>query len=377
MALPSPSTRIPARYCEHLGPRSSHSALETCYSSSLTPLTVKLTKRLRLHFKLAWRLPLDGMNLIPYSLDPDVHYELLSKRGLAVAPFPTPRYSHLLDLNLDESTKWQMDSEIPEREDAVEFWMNEITMAVSNQALPFVLELQQTIFGKGTFIVKTEDRRSSLLAQPPNLMRSNADRTNKYNKHLLLSTFVITNFIDSPEDSPSFAITFFVRRNGTHAFINCCEQSLSNSNTWNGSSITFSQQDRHQKYFSKTVADVASYLHSKGYYGCVGIDVLEDKLGKQWVVDMNVRPPGSLILGLVKGFLSVDRDFDEASLLSSVKVKATKETFLGKLSEEFDEGRLIMLAWYEDLNHKVNWTSLIISGKTKEAVNNLIQRIDE
>lgn len=92
---------------------------------------------------------------------------------------------------------------------------------------------------------------------------------------------------------------------------------------------------------------------------------------------MNVRPPVSLILGLVKGFLSVDRGFDEASLLSTVRVDMAKQSFLERFAKEFDDGRLIMIACYEDLEAKVNWTSLVIGGTTKENVNSLIKQVEE
>ncbi|KAE8440476.1 hypothetical protein EG329_007442 [Mollisiaceae sp. DMI_Dod_QoI] len=321
-------------------------------------------------FKLAPRLPMDGMDRLPHILHPDIHYELLSKRGLAIATFLTPR-SHLLDLNIDAP---QSESAI--FRDPIKTWKDEVLQTISNRPIPFVLKLQQTILGKGTYIIKTEKARCSLVSKLPSLMSSNASRTNKTNNHLMPATLIITDFVDCPETgSPSFAITFFVRRNGTHIFINCCEQILSEHYSWDGSSITFSQQDEFEKHFSKTVSDVSRYLQSKGYYGCVGIDVLEDKEGKQWVVDMNVRPPGSLVLGLVKGFLSTERGFDEASLLSSVRINGTKQEFLKKFSKEFAEGHLIMTACYHDTDHDVSWISLIVGGKTKEDIRSLTARL--
>ena len=37
---------------------------------------------------------------------------------------------------------------------------------------------------------------------------------------------------------------------------------------------------------------IGAFLFSRGYYGPVGIDVVEDTHGGQWVVDMNARTPG-------------------------------------------------------------------------------------
>ncbi|KUJ19706.1 uncharacterized protein LY89DRAFT_568995, partial [Mollisia scopiformis] len=325
--------------------------------------------------KLAPRLPLDGMDSLPHALHPDIHYELLSKRGLAIAEgsFATP-CSRLLDLKVDWESQDGESSAAPT--ETVQSWMNEVVEAISERSIPFVLKLQQTIFGKGTYIVKSEEARSTLLSELKGLMDFNAGRTTKSNHHLMPATFVLTDFVDCPEGgSPSFAITFFVRRDGSHTFINCCEQTLSVHYTWDGSFISFAEQDRLSKHFSQTITEVSGYLHGKGYYGCVGIDVLEDRHGKQWVVDLNVRPPGSLILGLVKGFLYKDRGFNEASLLSAMRISTPKEVFINKFSTEFAEGRVIMTAWYCDLDHNVNWTSLIVGGETKEAVKGVIARL--
>lgn len=326
--------------------------------------------------KLATRLPLDGMEHLPHTLHPDIHYELLSKRGLAVAKehFATPE-SLLLDLKID----WHLweEGNSAAVEERIKLWMEEVLTAAQDRPVPFVLKLQQTTFGKGTYIVKTEEARNALLSELQGLLDYNASRTTKFNQHLHPATIVITDFVDCPEGGyPSYALTFWVRRDGTYIFINCCEQTLSAHYTWDGSAITFSKQEHFSKYFAKTISDVTSYLHTKGYYGCVGIDVLEDKQGKQWVVDMNVRPPGSLILGLLKNFLAVERGFDDASLLSAIRTKKTKEEFMAKLEKEFMEGRLIMIAWYEDTPNEVSWTSLIVAGETKEEVRKLVERLD-
>jgi hypothetical protein len=325
--------------------------------------------------KLAPRLPMDGMDNLPHTLHPDVHYELLSKRGLAIAKesFATPE-SRLLDLKVD----WELfeQGHSAAATNMIRAWMAEVIEAIGERPIPFVLKLQQTIFGKGTYIVKTEDARSQLQSELQGLLDFNANRTTKHNHHLMPATFVMTDFVDCKEGgSPSFAITFFVKRDGSHTFINCCEQTLSVHYTWDGSTITFCEQDHFSKYFDQTISDVASFLHAKGYYGCAGIDILEDKQGKQWVVDLNVRPPGSLILGLVKGFLVDERGFNEASLLSAMRLITTKDNFMAKFSKEFAEGRLIMTAWYDDIDHHVGWTSLIVAGETKEEVGSLVGRL--
>lgn len=53
--------------------------------------------------------------------------------------------------------------------------------------------------------------------------------------------------------------------------------------------------------FSALMNKVGALLFARGYYGPVGVDVLEDAHDGQWVVDMNVRTPGSLPVGVLNG----------------------------------------------------------------------------
>jgi hypothetical protein len=123
----------------------------------------------------------------------------------------------------------------------------------------------------------------------------NLGRTNISNLHLRRATFVLSDFVTSNvHTSINFGITSFLKRDRTPTFIRCMAQSMNEDNCWDGASIMFSDQDRLEQHFSKTIRDVADFLNSKEYYGVVGIDVLEDVKGKQWAVDMNVRLLGSL-----------------------------------------------------------------------------------
>lgn len=332
--------------------------------------------------KLAVRLPLDGMANIPHLMDPDLHYEVLSKRGLAQSTITTPS-CQILDLGTDAQIYEQQlrYKQIhchgnPLLEKVVQKWKNDVKEAILTKPLPFVVKLQQTIFGKGTFIVKTSSDRAKLLFRLPAILQYNLSRTNVLNLHLRPATFIVSDFVTcSANANISYAITFFVKCDGTPEFICCVTQNMGEDNCWEGASITFSDQDRLERHFSKNIRDVASYIHSKGYFGTMGIDVLEDVQGTQWVVDMNVRPPGSLILGLLKGFLSRDRGFNESQLISILKTRKSKEEILEMFGNEVANSSVIITAWYKDIETGINWTSFIISGDAKVDVQRLVEKL--
>jgi hypothetical protein len=330
--------------------------------------------------KLAPRLPLDGMQKVSHILDPDIHYELLSKRGLAISTITTPAVK-LIDLGTDSEIQEKRDysyqkmypgfyyPDIPLSNHTIQKWKDETLEAITFKTLPFVVKLQQTLYGDGTFIVTTEEKRQSVINRLPSIWHHNLSRTNASNLHLRPATMIVSEFVTSkPGQQISWAITFFVRRDGGATFISCCPQIFTEEDTWDGASITYSAQDTYEQQFAKAVSEVASYLNVKGYYGCVGIDVLEDVNGKQWVVDLNVRPPGSLILGLLKGYLYHERGFNESILYSQIETKWTKEKFLEEFHDQLATGRIVITAWYDDIENQVGFTSLAISGKDREEV---------
>lgn len=329
--------------------------------------------------RLVVRLPADALAAFPHVLHPDVHYELLSKRGLALSGLVTPACK-LIDLDGDLFLRECVDDPKAQRarnggSAAMEQWVVKAITLVTSEPLPFVLKLQQTTFGKGTFIVKTESDRSQLLAVLPAMLEYNLRSTNESNLHLKAASLVITEYI-ACSNPASFAVTFFVNRDGSHVFVGCAKQDLEDdSSSWAGASISYLDQDRLQQHFAATVADVARFLHLRGYYGTVGIDVLEDDFGTQWVVDLNVRPPGSLVLSLLRAFLSDARGLHDARLVASTKCDLPRDALVRALAPEFAESRVILVGWVDDLLEGGAWMSLVVSGESPSRVSDLLDRI--
>jgi hypothetical protein len=105
--------------------------------------------------------------------------------------------------------------------------------------------------------------------------------------------------------------------------------------------------------------------------------VLEDGQGEQWIVDLNVRPTGSFVLGLLKGFLSNQRGLRDALLVSSTWCAFPQEEFIRNLAQEFAEGKVIIVAWVEDDVSGDCWASLVVGAKTKNGLAELWQNIKQ
>ncbi|KAI9049681.1 hypothetical protein LZ554_005838 [Drepanopeziza brunnea f. sp. 'monogermtubi'] len=303
---------------------------------------------------LAARLPLDGMEDMRSVIDPDLLYELLSKRGLALSTLNTPA-CHLINLgNDDQIQKMQLatkgrhslDGEALFSSEIINEWKNEVIGTIINRPLPFVVKLQQTLAGIGTFVIKKDKDKKRLLADLPSRLDTSLQRANLGNIHLRPNTIIISEF------------------------------NMSDANLWDGASITYSDQEGLEQRFRPSVQDTSAFLQIKGYFGAVGIDIMEGADGRQWIVDLNVRPPGSLVLGLLKKFLSEDRGLDEARLISTMSTRVSKVRFWEALGKELAAGRVIVTAWFEDLETGKNFASLVIAGKDKAAVNELAEIVE-
>ena len=94
----------------------------------------------------------------------------------------------------------------------------------------------------------------------------------------------------------------------------------------------------------------------------MGVDVLEDGHGGQWVVDMNVRTPGSLPVGVLKGHFSTERGLHVGYMLSGIRLPYSRDKFLEHFRVQFEEGRIVIIAWSEEVPVGVSWANLAMGG---------------
>ena len=76
------------------------------------------------------------------------------------------------------------------------------------------------------------------------------------------------------------------------------------------------------------IEPVGRYLHSVGYFGVVGIDILCDRFGQQFLVDVNPRLTG------ISPFLMASRMFAQDGLRHGVYRASC--SFPGSMSELFE-----------------------------------------
>ena len=105
--------------------------------------------------------------------------------------------------------------------------------------------------------------------------------------------FIITELIDIDRN---VACHFFIHPNGEGiTWFGCNEIRLTEDGSWSpDSTIVIGDQEYLKDMQLPFVHDVVSYCQSHNFWGFCGVDVLFDKSGKGYLVDVNPRVTGSL-----------------------------------------------------------------------------------
>jgi ATP-grasp domain len=308
-------------------------------------------------------LPSDGLAHLPHHTDPDDHYELLTKRALALSGLPTPN-AQLIDFGRPE-TGW--DSETLN---------NEVARAIStihHRVRPFVLKSNSSGGSRGTYLVRTLADQAAVEKDVRNLLRSELQNLSLGNAHLHPCSLILTGFLLGK----AVAINFYARNDGQGQFTSCCEQDFSKTGHWLGGAITYSTQHQLAALYAGIMQKTATFLHSRGYHGPVGIDVMTDEVGRHNVIDLNPRPTGSFILGCLRPHFAGELAMDEARVLPFMEFFASRAIFKTVFDKELRTGEIIILAWSSDLKTSRSFTCLAVGARDKVSLKELCGRIEE
>ncbi|EJD36095.1 hypothetical protein AURDEDRAFT_92825 [Auricularia subglabra TFB-10046 SS5] len=320
---------------------------------------------------LAVAFPLDTLDPLPHAVDPEVHYELLSKRGLALSGLCTPR-AMVLDMapgTCSEMTCARMIATDPGHAPPGTVLLSDYILS---RPLPFVIKLQQSVSGAGTWLVTTPSERREAADCVPRVISHYAPKVEPRAEHLRPCSLIFTELIEDIAATLSPAL--FVQYGGTPVFLGCTEQQM-DQGRWVGGSISYTAQPSLQKRVQRTVDDIARFLWSRGYYGPVGADVLEDSKGNQWIVDLNVRTPSSLVLAVLRTHFWVQRNMDLSRVMPDLRPTVDRDEFVRGLEDEFRAGAVIVIAWVENEQSGANYASVIVGAENPENLDALTKRV--
>lgn len=252
---------------------------------------------------------------------------------------------------------------------------------VSAQPLPFVLKNQQTFGGGGTFVVSSPEDLSELKTTlSRQILPKLLPQVNSSNAHLKPATLILSEMITDPIGD--WGLTFFVTKTGECIFLAATQQIVDSTKAWIGSKISYLAQDRLRQKFTPIMVDIGAWLHGFGYSGPCGADILEKSTsadGEQMsttlnIVDLNVRTSGSLVLGILEGHFSTHRTLHEASSFS-VTVKMTRDSFIDTFANEYEDGKLLIVSWFEDSEFGISYGNVVVGAPDQEALEKEVAKI--
>lgn len=315
--------------------------------------------------KLSVSLPIDCLESYPHVVDPDVHYELATKRALALSGLQTPEAKLIeygLPSNLSEEHKFSW----------IEAHLARVKKTLEAQTLPFVLKLNQATGGDGTYVTRTTVEQENLINDISIVLRKLLPRVNAGNAHLHPASLIITGFLPSP----ATAVSFFVKKNGDPVFVCAATQKFTPSGQWIGGSVNYRMQAYYEDHYREMINQIASFLKSRGYYGAAGADIMEDENGRLWVVDINVRMPGAFNLGCLRTHFLESRGLNESCFILGLRLNFTRRQFIEHFGDEFRAGRVIIVAWYHDRTSFISWANIVVGAEDEAAIDTLIQRVE-
>lgn len=243
---------------------------------------------------------------------------------------------------------------------------------IEARPLPFVLKLTQSLSSVGTNIVKTESQRLDVIFKITRTLLDYLPRITAANAHLYTMTLIISDFIPGN----TMALNFYVRRDGSTVFHGACHQLSTGMTGRQNTAITYADQEQLKKKYMPTLEKMSNLLHDAGYYGQVGVDIMEDEQGRQYIIDANVRQALSMLLYALKGHCE-KRSFGTSMVFECLFMRVSREELIQAFAKEFVEGRIILLGSTR-LGKKNVWGfGIVLCGENKDELDVLVDRLGE
>lgn len=163
-------------------------------------------------------------------------------------------------------------------------------------------------------------------------------------------TFVVTDFVDIARN---IACHFFIHPNGEVIWIGSNENKLLPDGSWStDSTLSLPDEDHLKELQLPCVQDVVEYCRNLGFWGFCGIDVLIDREGVGYLVDVNPRCTGSSPALMILHLLHKEHGFEYGLFRrnSAFAFRGTAKELLLKVDQHnaaCKTNRIVLSSFYE------------------------------
>lgn len=253
-----------------------------------------------------WMLHHDCLN------DPQEAYIINSKKYLVTSGIQTPP-SEIVSLT-------ETDIESP-------------SSIFSARPLPFVVKLCRAGCGFGTYIVTTESRRRDMLEAMERYKSRGVDEV------------LVSEYVDLVQD---LSVHFLIGAPGSEndhdnpLILGVTVQTLTKDGKWVGGHIDYSVQPELHELVRETVRDTTRKL-PQSFVGWAGVDIVVNREGQQYVVDLNARFTGSMPICFMSGHFWAQRSLPLAQF-SAFEYRGTADIIYDVLAPLIETGQIIVTA---------------------------------
>ncbi|MBU7582945.1 MAG: ATP-grasp domain-containing protein [Nostoc sp. TH1S01] len=287
--------------------------------------------------KLITLFPFDHLKPEKHVVNPDAHYHLLNKATLAELGVPHPKYEiyHIHQVSLK-------DIPLPEQ-------------------FPYLIKTSHGLSGEGTYIINNESELNYCF-----------EELRKYIDIKLLDTIIVSEFIKNVVQN--YCVQFYVNKAGVIKLIGTTSQLVTSEGNYLGGMINYRETDMNK--FSEMIAAIGKYAHQHNYFGVIGFDVLENKDGQMYVIDVNFRVNGSTPLCLQRHNL-LELGKEVAKYSSDYRMIGSLESVLLTLKSELEHKHLLILSALEKSKYGKIYTDIygIVSGNTLADMQNIENKL--
>lgn len=307
--------------------------------------------------------PMDCLLPLPHLVDPEVHYEALSKRGLALSGLPTPA-TEIVDTALGPA-------QISDHE-LVDIEVQRMMAPIRARQPPFVIKMPQSLSGHGTFIVRTEaDCSDAIRTLIPETKRM-LNQINSLNAHINPCSLIL----QSLTPGEAVALSLLITKSGRPIFTACCSQIFHANGKWAGNFCDYREQETLRAQYAETAAKIGAYMHKLGYWGPLGADIMTGIDGRQLIIDLNARVTGSHPLGALRGHF-VRLGLNVANIFSCLTLRLTREEFEEEFRQELvQSGSIVVNAWIHMKDGKTSLATVVLAAEHREKLNELVERLN-
>lgn len=307
--------------------------------------------------------PMDCLLPLPHLVDPEVHYEALSKRGLALSGLPTP-ITRIIDTELSP--------EEISNDEKVDFEVQRMMASIRARQPPFVIKMPQSLSAHGTFIVRTQANRTEAIRILVPEAKRMLNQINSLNAHINPCSLILQSF--TPGEA--VALSLLITKSGRPIFTACCSQIFHDNGKWAGNFCDYREQETLRAQYADTAAKIGAYMHKLGYCGPLGADIMTGIDGRQLIIDLNARVTGSHPLGALRGHF-VRLGLTVANIFSCLTLRITREEFGEEFRQELvQSGSIVVNAWVHMKDGKTSMATVALAAENREKLRELVEKLN-